>query len=363
MSASRFKGFIKNHVKHIVLLSVFAASVIVHVLTRSSHTFSDLLNFGLSAHIRALLSVANSVFPFSLSEIILVLLPLVLVATPIYSIIKKDSASKVLLVLVSILVALYALFVLAFAPAYGATPAAKLFKLTDKSAELSELTEAAYVLVDEINAISDEITFEDDSFSDMGYGLDTLGDKLIESYDILHTKYPFIKNFHSRLKPILLSKPLTYTHISGVYAYYTGESNINTNFPDYTIPFTSAHEMAHARGFARENEANFVAFLVCENTNDPYVRYSGKLSMLEYISNAIYTDDPELSSKILLSLDKRVLGDIIAYSEFFEEYRDSEASEVASAVNDTVLKSQGVAEGEKSYGLVIDLAVAYILEK
>lgn len=363
MSVSRFKSFIKSHVKYLVLFSVFVASVIIHVLTRSSHTFSDLLNLGLSTHIRATLSVINSVVPFSLSEIILVLLPIVLIATPIYSMVKKDSASKVLLVLISILVTLYVLFVLAFAPAYGATPAAKLFMLTDKSAELSELTESAYILADEINGLADEIVFEDGSFSDMDYDLDTLGDKLIESYDKLHTSYPFIKNFHSRLKPILLSKPLTYTHISGVYAYYTGESNINTNFPDYTIPFTSAHEMAHARGFARENEANFVAFLVCENADDPYVRYSGKLSMLEYITNAIYTDDPVLSSKILLSLDRRVLGDIIAYSEFFEEYRDSEASEVASAVNDTVLKSQGVAEGEKSYGLVIDLAVAYILGK
>ena len=146
-----------------------------------------------------------------------------------------------------------------------------------------------------------------------------------------------------------------------MYTYYTGETNINTNFPDYTIPFTSAHEMAHQRGFAREKEANFVAFLVCEASNDPYIRYSGKLSMLEYILNALYSEESDLYYEIFYLLDIKVRCELVAYSDFFDTYRDSTASEISSAVNDTYLKSQGQTEGEKSYGLVVDLAVAYIL--
>ena len=55
---------------------------------------------------------------------------------------------------------------------------------------------------------------------------------------------------------------MTYTHISGIYTFYTGESNININYPDFVVASSATHEMAHQRGVARENEANFVSFVV-----------------------------------------------------------------------------------------------------
>ena len=50
---------------------------------------------------------------------------------------------------------------------------------------------------------------------------------------------------------------------------------------------------------------------------------------------------------------------MIAYANFFKKYEDSVASEISGAVNDTFLNFNGVAEGSKSYGMVVDLAVAY----
>ena len=35
------------------------------------------------------------------------------------------------------------------------------------------------------------------------------------------------------------------------------------------------HEQTHLRGFMNEAEANFVAYLACENSSDPYFEYSG----------------------------------------------------------------------------------------
>ena len=45
-------------------------------------------------------------------------------------------------------------------------------------------------------------------------------------------------------------------------------------------------------------------------------------------------------------------------SEFFEKYRDNTAADVSNAVNNTYLVLQGT-EGSKSYGMVVDLTVAY----
>jgi hypothetical protein len=48
-----------------------------------------------------------------------------------------------------------------------------------------------------------------------------------------------------------------------------------------------------------------------------------------------------------------------AYSKFFKKYQQTVVSEVSGAVNDTFLNINGVEEGSKSYGMVVDLAVAY----
>ncbi|MBO5842164.1 MAG: DUF3810 family protein [Clostridia bacterium] len=53
-----------------------------------------------------------------------------------------------------------------------------------------------------------------------------------------------------------------------------------------------------------------------------------------------------------------VKRDMVAFSNFFSKYQNSTASSVSGAVNDTFLKFQGT-EGTASYGMVVDLTVAY----
>ncbi len=361
MSDTKFRAFIFRRRKYIIPGIIIALCFILQIISRCSSTVSDFLTFGFSSCLRATLAFISSLIPFSLAETLIIMLPVLMIFVLFLTFRRREPDPRIVYVLIIILTVMYALFVFSFAPAYSTTTADKLFEIEVRPVSTQQLYNTAEILAEEINGLTDDIEFEYGSFSNMGYDLDTLGGKLNSAYRTLSDDYSFIKNFRSRLKPIALSVPMTYTHISGVYTYYTGETNINTNFPDYTLPFTSAHEMAHARGFAREKEANFVAFLVCEASDDAYIRYSGKLSMLEYITDALYTADPELYSEIFYSLDIKVRCELAAYSEFFKAYRNSTASEISGAVNDVYLKSQGQSEGEKSYGLVVDLAVAYIL--
>jgi hypothetical protein len=151
---------------------------------------------------------------------------------------------------------------------------------------------------------------------------------------------------------------MSYMHITGVYSFFTGEANVNVNFPDYTIPYTAAHELAHQRGIAREDEANFIAYLVCISSDDAYIRYSGYLNLYEYVASALYRADPDLYFDLRDQLPSAVRYELIAYSEFFDQFRDSTVGEISNAVNDLYLKGNGT-EGTQSYGLVVDLAVAY----
>ena len=71
------------------------------------------------------------------------------------------------------------------------------------------------------------------------------------------------KAFYSRL--------MSAFNYTGFYFPYTGEATLNTDPPDNLLPATIAHEMAHQRGVASEQEANFVAVLACvESGNAAY---------------------------------------------------------------------------------------------
>ena len=162
----------------------------------------------------------------------------------------------------------------------------------------------------------------------------------------------------THVKPVLASEVMSHMHITGVYSFFTGEANINVNFPAYTIPFTAAHELAHQRGIAREDEANFVAFLVCMESEDPYVRYSGYMNVYEYVANALWSADRELYYKAVARLNEQVKGEMRAYNRFYDQYSGSVAGQVSSTINNSYLQSQGT-PGIKSYNMVVDLTVAY----
>jgi hypothetical protein len=124
-----------------------------------------------------------------------------------------------------------------------------------------------------------------------------------------------------------------------------------------------AHEMAHQRGIAPENEANFVAFLICIESDDEYIKYSAYFNMFEYLSDALYSADKDAYKSVAKELNEKVREELIAYSDFFDKYRDNVAADVSGSVNNSYLQSQGQTQGTRSYGLVVDLTVAYYLNQ
>ena len=222
-----------------------------------------------------------------------------------------------------------------------------------------ELYDTAIKLVKDLTPTLENVNFDSTGASVMPYGYDELAEKINDAYEKYAASADFVSHFDSYPKPIALSKPMTYTHIAGVYTFMTGEANINTNYPDFIRPFTVAHEMSHQRGIAREEEANFMAFLVCIGSDDDYVRYGAYADVLNYVLNALYKADTQLYAKVRALMPQELKNEFISYSEYFIAYSDSTASKISGAINDTFLHSQGQSEGVNSYGLVVDLAVAY----
>lgn len=366
---NRILFFFKEYVPRfsLVFFSLCIVAGIVHLTCLISEGFADFYNMKIGACIRALLAYITNLLPFSLAETVIIGLP-VLVASMIFMSVRafKNSdraAMRCTVGLFSVITFMYSIFVLGYGMGYHGTSLAQKLELDEAKVTAEELKYTAEKILSEMTPLLSEIAYSESGASYMPYSLDEMNDILNDTYKNAVKKYGFIQDLRSNLKYIVLSEPMTYTHISGVYSYYTGEANININFPDYTLPYTAAHELAHQRGIAPENEANFVAFLVCMESDDIYIRYSAYLSMFEYVSNALYSASPEAYYDVINTVDPRIRYEMVAYSTFFDKYRDSVASEVSDAVNDTYLKGQGQTAGSASYGMVVDLAVAYYKTK
>lgn len=334
----------------------------IYIAARLSPAFADYFNLHIGAAVRGSLSYLTGWLPFSLGEAMIIFLPVAAVFMIIYACRNyADSWRSVFVYLgtvLSFISLLFSIFVLGFGTGYYGTTVDKKLDLDRTDVSPEELYQTASILADHVNEEAQNVKYQYNGFSIMPYTFDEMSKKLVEAYAKVCDEYDFIPRLSSRVKPVMLSEPWTYTHISGVYTYFTGEANINTNFPDYTIPYTAAHEMAHQRGIAREDEANFIAFLVCIASDDPYIRYSGYLEVYEYVASSLYSADKTLYSSVRAKLETNVIEEMAAYSVFFDKYRENVAATISETVNNGYLQMQGTV-GSKSYGLVVDLTVAY----
>jgi len=354
------KRYVPIPVMVILLLTLIAAGI--HVAYSANATFADLFNMRVSQPLRGGMAHLTGWLPFSLAETIVIGSPVILVAVLSLCIQKgaKNNVSfvRTILGILSVALLVYVLFVFLFGAGYRTTPLEDKLELDATEISAQELYDTTVTVIDRLNGLADQILYAPEKGSLRPYSHEETVDLCVDAYAALAEQYDFIPLLDAPVKQIVLSEPMTYTHISGVYTFFTGEANLNTNYPHYVNAYTTAHEMAHQRGIARENEANFIAYLVCITSDDPFMQYAGYLNMYEYLASPLYTASPTLYGKAVSTLDNRVLYDLRCYSKFFDRYRTNVAATVSSAVNDTYLTIQGT-EGTRSYGMVVDLAVAY----
>ena len=347
----------------LVLIVLALISGIIHLFSVISTSFADFFNQKIATVFRFLFAKITGVIPFSFAEILILLIPvwlfLIILFTVKYFKADRKKQIRFLSLLFAIITFFYSSFVLTFATAYRGTPLENKLSLEREKLSADDIYSTLEKVTSELTALISSTEYAENGFSVMPYSFSELNKKLNTAYKIAAEKYDFLNGFSSNVKEILLSEPMTYTHISGVYTYFTGEANVNVNYPDYVIPFTVAHEMAHQRGIAREDEANFVAFLVGLESDDSYIKYSAYFNIFEYLFSALIRADAQKAKAFAESVPEQIKREISAYSDFFEKYSDNAIADISDAVNNSYLVSQGQTAGVKSYGLVTELTVAY----
>lgn len=145
-----------------------------------------------------------------------------------------------------------------------------------------------------------------------------------------------------------VSWALSRLQISGYYFPWSGEAQIDTQMPRTLWPRVAAHEKAHQRGFARENEATVIGVITCLSSPDPTTFYGGALGLFVAFDRQIAKTDSEARRRIWRALPKQVVEDLQNEAAFWKRYQGV-ASVVGEKVNDTYLKAQGIPSGVLSY--------------
>ncbi len=177
-------------------------------------------------------------------------------------------------------------------------------------------------------------------------------------YDSLVDEYPFLYSTVWRQKPVMLSEPWSYTLITGMYFPFFAECNVNTAQPAFAVPYTAAHESAHSRGIAFENECNFLAFLSCINSEYAEYRYSGYMEAFKQCSNALYGYDKDMWARAHSCLTDEMISDFNAENEYIDAHK-GKVQQTANAANNAFIKIQRVDDGTLSYNRVTALILAY----
>lgn len=255
---------------------------------------------------------------------------------------------------------LFLVFNLLWGLNYYRFPLSEQLQLPVEETEPEVLRQILVDLIQETNALRKEMKESANGSMTLAAPLLYYLQKAPEWYQtgLFSSQFPLLK-LTSAAKPVIFSGLMSYTQIVGVYFPFTGEANINLNVPDYQILATMAHEIAHRQGFAREDEANFLAWLVCHQSYiSPEAQYSGNMLALAYGLNALYRAAPDLYAEVYDGLNAGVKRDFAHGRSFWEQY-EGPVEQISTQVNDQYLQSNDQTDGVQSYGRMVDLLIAY----
>lgn len=146
--------------------------------------------------------------------------------------------------------------------------------------------------------------------------------------------------------------------IAGIYFPYTGEGHYDGGLHPLSQLFTIPHELAHGYGFGDEGECNFLAYLACTQSANPYIQYAGHLYYARYLWSAYRSQAPQQYTLFAQQMPRGILNDLKDIRQYAARYPDL-APRLQDATNNAYLKTQGIRTGIKSYDEIVPLVWAW----
>lgn len=314
------------------------------------------------------LSLVTGFLPFSAAEMLiagLVVLFIWKLVSAIRRTVKKEGRVVLLRFLSSCIVfaaIIYFLFIILWGLNYHRHPFSQIAGLDIRPASKEELVEVCEAVIERTNLLRSKVNESEKGTMTFPGGYRAVLAQAGKGYEEVASVYPQLGGRYGTPKPVLLSRAMSMTGIWGVYFPFTAEANVNVAIPESMIPSTACHEMAHQRGFAREDEANYIASVACSMHPSVEFQYSGSASSLIHLMNSVYKHDRSEYKRLYEKFSEGVKRDWAEIDEF-NNSTEGIVSDISNKINDTYLKANMQDEGVYSYGRMVDLLIAEYRKK
>ncbi|QEH41676.1 DUF3810 domain-containing protein [Chitinophaga sp. XS-30] len=179
-----------------------------------------------------------------------------------------------------------------------------------------------------------------------------------EGFQQMADTLPVLRYRHPSVKSSLFGEYLNYIGVTGYMNPFTLEAQVNTTIPNFVQPFTTCHEIAHQVGYAPEEAANFVGYIVASNTGDSRFRYAANFEMLLYSVRQLGRRSGYLARQVWDKTDTGVREDVRRLATFYRKY-EGPIDDYSAVLYDQYLKANRQEHGIRSYSEVVGWLMAY----
>lgn len=313
-----------------------------------------------SRWILGVIAEVTAIVPFALCEILAVLVLALIIFMLVRAIIKLSIIRFLAGILLLVCIVSFA-FVGLWGLNYYAPPMAKQLSLEERQFTAAQLREATEYYRDMANATANNV--ERDENGAMVCDFSDLAQAAGEGYEVLAQRYDCFNGSTARVKSLFISPILGKMGMTGGFICFTGEACVSSTTYQAALPFTMCHEIGHRMAFAREDEANFAAFLSCTAGERAEFVYSGYYSAFKYCFNALSKLDSAAAASVWSGVSKTVANDWNGAVEHYDSVRSETASDIADTVYDSYLNAFSVESGVQSYGEVTDLLILWYFDE
>ena len=348
--------------RHILLL-ISGAVILLHLLTRRSYAFNRWLSAAFVRPAHRALSRVSALAPFSVAEALIGLAAvglLVYITLSTIRLIRRPEKGRqvyiMLLTLSSFGFAVYAGFCLLWGVYYYGDDFAARSGLRNEPVSVQELQTVTAYFASLCNEYAEAVPRDEAGCCATNRA--AVLAKSQEVYAETARRYPCLSAPAVRAKGVFFSRIMSYTDFTGFFFPFTAEANVNMDFPPALFAATVAHELAHQRGVAKEQEANFCAVLASLDYGDPDYCYSACLLAYTHLGNALHDADYEAWRAIYDTLSEPVLRDFAQSRAYWQQF-ETPVQSVSNVLYESFLYSYDQNLGLRSYGACVDLLVNY----
>ncbi|MBQ8605245.1 MAG: DUF3810 family protein [Clostridia bacterium] len=286
------------------------AALVIYLIATSSRSMGETFAKSLGMVSNGI-AMVFSFIPIPVFEILICALALGLLAYIIYLIVRTIQIKGLFHKLgmwvqfLYTLISLTCVFAILITLSYGIftyrQPLSKSTDYTNAKVTNKNFSETMLYLIDNVNnslaeGVANKTIFRTVSgftrYNTSGRSTQAITAKISQAFDNASKDIPTLKGSKLKSKELLFSPLYSKYQIASVYSPITGEICVNGDYPEVIMPMQIAKTMAKQRGYVDDDDAAFIAYIVCTKySDDDYIEYAGYFNAYLELSSKFYNEN------------------------------------------------------------------------